>query len=156
MISYKEFQVVVWVSLLVRSYLVQSLATVRPDHEALKCSPARTGGFGKVMKRSLQLSEVEFYTAHCTGIQQQFSDSISRQPTAGTDQTTLNDEVPRLNIDTDEFKVFYNFESGEEEKESEYCSTRKADFVPCLPKVFALADKVQETERGIPDLSDFY
>lgn len=96
--THKECLAIVWVVLLLRSYLDSSRFAIRTDHEANKWLLTTSNAFGKLARWPIRLSELEFDIAHRADIKHTAVDSLSRLPTNGADAEVLDNEFIDLTL----------------------------------------------------------
>lgn len=131
---HKACLAVSWAMLLLRLLFERSQITVTTDHGALERLVTMSDESRKLARWRLRLSQFVSDKLKWSGVKNQATIVLLRLLNPGIDKSTLHDRVLALSINTETFKIVYEFKiEHEEEEEAEDCTTWHEDFVPCLP-----------------------
>lgn len=98
----QESLAVVWEVLILYPYLDGTIFTIRTDHDDLRWTLNISNATGKLETYWLRLSELEFDVVQRAGSKHQAADALSWMPTSGADETTIEDEIPLLFLESHE------------------------------------------------------
>ena len=90
----RECLAVVWSVLLLRPYLEHARFTVRTDHSPLKWLLNLKDCSGRLARWRLRLLPFHYDVVHKAGLKHQAPDALSRLPTAGMDNSPIDDDLP--------------------------------------------------------------
>ena len=79
---------------LLRPYLEHARFTVRTDHSPLKWLLNLKDCSGRLARWRLRLSPFDYDVVHKAGLKHQAPDALSRLPTAGMDDSSIDDDLP--------------------------------------------------------------
>lgn len=94
--SHRDSPGVLWTGLLLLLYSEGCWLTVRTDYEALIWITNMTNCTGALARWSIRISKFKFDVIHRSGMYHQADDALSRLKTTGTNQLSIDDEVPVL------------------------------------------------------------
>lgn len=83
--------VIVSAMLKLRSYLKGTRSTIQTDHDSLQGTLNLSTTFGRLARRSLRLSELDFDVAHRANVKEEVADAPPRRRTSGDETSHLND-----------------------------------------------------------------